>query len=194
MNRRIFCTVAMIAVAALSAHAATSRMSLPPREHADTEVVTNVPFSAAMDRTGDFNFSLSFNGTPSNNVEMAFGVDSDADGVLSVAETEMAVVWDCGEWKVCRGFDEIVLRTPDPMTNDCRSLTWKSRIDKRGVPSRVEIADGGQPLFAEVSDAKSPWTYSRRWNMMRLVGRGVDVLDDRFEVVVNPEGLAVILR
>ncbi len=118
MKRHFFGIAAMIAVAAFSAHAATSRMSLPPREHADTEVVTNVPFGAAMDRTGDFNFSLSFNGTPSNNVEMAFGVDANADGVLSVAETEMSIVWDCGEWKVCRGFDEIVLTSRDPMTND----------------------------------------------------------------------------
>ncbi len=117
-----------------------------------------------------------------------------ADGVLSVAETEMSIVWDCGEWKVCRGFDEIVLTSRDPVTNVCRSLTWKSRIDRTGVPSLIEIFDGGRPLFAEVSGAKPSWTYSRGWNMMRLVGRGVDVLDDRFEVVVNPEGLAVILR
>ena len=30
-----------------------------------------------------FAYSLSFNATPSNNVEMAFGRDSDKDGLLS---------------------------------------------------------------------------------------------------------------
>ncbi len=170
------------------------QISLPQMEYADTEVVTNVSFSADMDRTGDFGFSLSFNGTPSNNVEMAFGIDSDTNGVLSASETEMAIVWDCGEWKVCKGFDEIVLKAQDPMTNDYHSLTWKSRINGFGVPSLIEISDGSSPLFAEVSDTKPSWAYSRNWNMIRLTGRGIDVLNDQFEVVVRPEGLAIILR
>ncbi len=163
MNKRIFTLAAMVAVAALSAHAATSRMGLPPREHADTEVVTNVPFSAAMDRTGDFNFSLSFNGTPSNNVEMAFGADSNADGVLSVAETEMAVVWDCGEWKVCKGFDEIALRAQDPMTNVCRSLEGRDigELPQVEDPERKEACRNDFRLFCETY---FPEVYALSWS------------------------------
>ncbi len=186
--------VMMIAGSTLFAQKVTFQMSLPPGEYADTEVVTNVPFSVAMERAGDFSFSLSFNGTSSNNVEVAFGIDSNANGVLSVEETEMTIAWDCGEWKVCKDFDEVVLRTQNPMTNLCRLLAWKSRIDNNGIPSLIEMSDNGQALFTELPREKPSWVYNRAWDVIRLTGRGIDVLNDRFEVAVTPEGLSVIFR
>ena len=79
--------------------------ALPPVVHADTETVTNVPFTAALDAAGRFRLSLSCLATPSNNVEAAFGVDRDADGVLALEETDCVVGWDCGAWFVRKDAD-----------------------------------------------------------------------------------------
>ena len=38
--------------------------------------------------------------TPSNNVQIAFGKDTDADGDLAPEETQVTLGFDCGEWFV----------------------------------------------------------------------------------------------
>ncbi len=78
-------------------HAATP-VALPPAQYADTETATNVPFMMGANGRHTFRFALSFAGTPSNNVEVALGVDANSDGMLSAGETELVVGWDCGRW------------------------------------------------------------------------------------------------
>ena len=56
---------------------------LPPPVFADTEVSTNVATRSWTERTRMFNVVLSFDATPSNNVQAAFGTDESADGNLS---------------------------------------------------------------------------------------------------------------
>ena len=79
--------------------------ALPPVVHADTETVTNVPFTASLDAAGRFRLSLVCLATPTNNVEAAFGVDRNDDGVLALEETDCIVGWDCGAWFVRKGAD-----------------------------------------------------------------------------------------
>ena len=54
--------------------------ALPPVAHADTEMVTNVPFTASLDAAGRFRLSLACLATPTNNVEAA------VDGASAFAE------------------------------------------------------------------------------------------------------------
>ncbi len=189
MIKKIVGAVAVMIVAGVRAE-----VSLPECEYADTETVTNVAFRTELKHPGEFNFSLSFSGTASNNVEAAFGVDSNSNGVLSVSETEFSVAWDCGKWVMRKCFDKTVATAENVSTNDCHSFVWKSRINTAGVPVVIDIADDGQPLFAGISASKPAWTYSRNWNMIRLTGRGVDVLNDRFEISVKPDGFYFFLR
>ena len=87
---------------------------LPSPVYADTETVTNVPFTASLDAAGCFRLSLSCLATPTNNVEAAFGVDRNSDGVLAPEETDCVVGWDCGAWFVRKGADGA--RTEHPVT------------------------------------------------------------------------------
>ena len=75
-------------------------LSLPPVEKADAEVVTNVPLPALSRRAGRFAFSLGCRATPTNNVEIAFGADTDEDGVLAPRETRLVVGWDMSNVKL----------------------------------------------------------------------------------------------
>ena len=76
---------------------------LSAAEYADTEVATNVclevtqPLSES-DNLRFFDISLSLVATPTNNVEIAFGVDTDGDGVLGRCERDFVLGWDCGAW------------------------------------------------------------------------------------------------
>ena len=56
--------------------------SLPPSDFADTEIVTNVPFSAGGAHDREFILSIALAASASNDVEVALGVDADANGML----------------------------------------------------------------------------------------------------------------
>jgi hypothetical protein len=88
----------LVAFAAIRSASALTLPDLPPPVFADTEVSTNVATRAWTERTRMFNVVLSFDATPSNNVQAAFGADASADGNLSDEEAGLTLGWDCGEW------------------------------------------------------------------------------------------------
>ena len=73
---------------------------LPVPDYADTEVSTNFAFSVGEGQNRGIVFTVELQATPSNNVEVAIGVDADEDGHLSVDESELCVGYDCGAWFV----------------------------------------------------------------------------------------------
>ena len=95
----IFCFIA----AAETARGTVTVAPLPAAEYADTEVATNVclevtqPLSES-DNLRFFDVSLSLVATPTNNVEIAFGVDADEDGILGCRERDFVLGWDCDAW------------------------------------------------------------------------------------------------
>ncbi len=58
-------------------------IALPSWEFADTEVSTNIVRRFSTEISGIFTYGITFDGTESNNIEIAFGEDADADLVLS---------------------------------------------------------------------------------------------------------------
>ena len=54
--------------------------TMPVSPFADTEVSTNIPINKADISYSDLNFR--FDGTPTNNLELAFGTDVNTNGVL----------------------------------------------------------------------------------------------------------------
>ena len=71
---------------------------LPSPLYLDTEVSTNIAFQV---EGGDFNrleFTLGFEASASNSVELAIGTDANLDGVLSLDEADVVFGCDCGKW------------------------------------------------------------------------------------------------
>ena len=75
--------------AAIAATATDIRPVLPPIEYLDTEVVTNVAVSAQGSR--EYSFELTFSGTASNNVEIAFGAKTSAPASSSTSRPPATV-------------------------------------------------------------------------------------------------------
>ena len=71
---------------------------LPQSQFADTEVSTNIPFAVSFAAMSRIEFSLSLDASPSNCVEVSIGTDSNADGVLSLDETDQTFGYNCGTW------------------------------------------------------------------------------------------------
>ena len=171
--------------------------ALPPAVHADTETVTNVPFTVALDAAGRFAFDLSCRATPSNNVEVAFGTDADGDGVFDLGETDCVIGWDCGAWFVRKGADGACQmengewKIENGVEPEVRTLSWRVRVRTDGTPFRLEATADGTPVFA---DLPLESTYSPSWNLLRLTGRGLDASLENFFVSATPDGTVFIMR
>ena len=191
----IRCPLFSLLVPTMSALASPSvPVSLPPVVHADTETTTNVVFAAGIPYSGRFALSLECLATPSNNVQAAFGPDTNANGVLDLEETELLMGWDCGAWFVQQGYDAARLTAHAIPTNGIGSLSWNIRLSSTGVPLNAAFNGNGTPLFADVAAAHPNWLYNRSWNMLRLTGRGLDASGESFEVSILPDGFTIILR
>ena len=74
---------------------------LPSAEFADTEVSTNIAFVVERPAMSRIEFTVALDATPTNNVEVAIGMDGNGDGNLSVEEAAYTFGYDCGTW-FCR--------------------------------------------------------------------------------------------
>ena len=161
---------------------------------ADTEASTNVPAPVC---TGDphvFSFTMDFAGSPSNAVEIAFGVDADADGALAPDEARLVIGWDCAAWFVRNEAEGETVWEPAAVSSGAQSLSVLMRVGREGRPSSFVVNGGDAPLFTGFASAPSPWLHDCSWNLCRITSRGVGSHDASFLVSSSPDGLKVIMR
>ena len=162
---------------------------LPPWEAADTEVSTNCPFAFEKTNVKHLRIELDCIGTPSNNVQVAFGCDANTNGVLEVGETGFAVGWDCGAW---------VLR--DAGTNEWCAVSVTTNVQKSlafdlGVasakPRRVSATENGEVLAWDVPERLPRGLYCNEWDTLRLTVRGIDPPEESVRAQVVVEGFTL---
>ncbi len=192
MNFRL---IALVAVAALSLQlCATLVDKLPAPEYVDTEVSAHYPLQQP-ENVDNLDFSLVFNATASNNVEVAFGADADGDGKLALDETEMIIGWDCGRYFIENFKAGEIVEEAAADIGARRSLNWHYRIyGNRATLKSFAATNETGVVFAELSVAKPQWLYSCNWNLMRLTARGIDAQDEVFNVDVCRKGIVIILK
>ena len=182
--------VTLLSVNLLSyAAQAATHVALPPVQYADTETCTNVPFMMGANGRHTFRFTLSFAGTPSNNIEVALGVDVNSDGMLSAGETELVVGWDCGRWFLW-DFATGTRHWSEPSGGGTHRIDWTAALDAANAATRIAAVFDGGKLFTTITDSMTPWLHNPAWNIMRLTGRCTDELEETF--VLAPDG--TILR
>ena len=166
---------------------------LPRCEFVDTEVTTNCPFAFASPFVVDSRFVMEFESTPSNNVQIAFGRDADADGVLTADETGMILAWDCGTW-ILFGTNALPFAvSPAVDTNAHKVIRWDLHLGAR-KPKRLVLTENDQPLLPDFTSVPEPWFYDGGWNMFRLTARGIDDPSESFTVNLNEKGALILLR
>ena len=168
-------------------------LHLPPAAFADTEVTTNCPFDCGQRGVHDLLVDMTFAGTTSNNLQLAFGRDADADGALAASETDVTFAWECGEWLLCDWASNQTVRCAAVTTNAIKELQWDLRLQRRR-PKRLVACENGEAIFQDLSECPPAWLYSTEWNMLRLTVRGVDAPNEDVGVELNVEGYVINVR
>lgn len=184
----------IVAVITLQSPSATvTSGSLPPCEFADTESATSHPFSTLRPGSQILSFQISLLASPSNNVEVAIGRDSDEDGELSVDETALVVGWDCGEWIMRSGEFEGFFSAAPATGNANKTFSWELYETDGRTRCLVATENGNAVDFGRTGTIPS-WTFSGSWNLARLVVRGADEADESFVAKFAANGTSIRLR
>ena len=172
--------------------AALAVPSMPEAVNDDSEAVTNLVFDASRPDARTFSLRLELDATPSNNVEVVFGRDTDGDGLLSRDEEALMVGWDCGRWKVvdCASGGE----TAESVVSGHVALDLCVRIGTDAAPWSLEATAGGQPVFSALAVAPPPFLFSRDWNAAKVVCRGLDSPHSIVATDVRNTSLAISVR
>ena len=136
-------------VVSSAASAAVAVGPLPAPEYADTEVTTNFAFSVGEGQSRGIVFTVELQATPSNNVEVAIGVDADGNGCLSADESELCAGYDCGKWFV-RSSAQDAVTTEDVADSGVFRRTYRVRA-RRVNPlwNLVKVMRRGRGAAAE---------------------------------------------
>ena len=167
---------------------------MPMSPFADTEVSTNMVINKADINYVDLKFT--FCGTPTNDLEMAFGTDVNTNGVLDAEEVETRFGWRGGRYFIenaltCESFDSDAIA-------GSQSLSVELHLDIRSSPQqvrRIAVAGVNASAFAGILSERPPaWLWRREWNMMRMTRRGTEPPSDWLYYKASNLGFAIRLR
>ena len=165
---------------------------LPPWDLADTEVSTNCPCAFEKRHVKHFRIDLDCVGTPSNNVQVAFGRDANTIGVLEIRETGLVIGWDCGQWVMRDGGTNVWVAAP-VTTNVTKSLAF-DLVVARAQPKDLLTTENGFPLTWNIPMKPPRELYCNEWDAVRLTVRGVDRPEESLLAQVITQGALLLIH
>ena len=193
----------------------------PVSPYADTEVSTNVVIQTGRTDVRDVKIRLQLDGTPTNNLEIAFGCDANTNGVLDASEIETVYGWRAGRYFVenVRAWERIeteaavnALWNPPVADGDQvgrMSVANEPRSGRKSpgvldvhlehgpdfAPRRFTATCGGETAFSGLSTTPPPaWLFRREWNMARVVRRGAGTPSEWVRCDVRHNSFAIRVR
>ena len=194
MNARYILSAFTVAAAGMLRAVEFTVTQMPVSPFADTEVSTNMVINKANINYVDLKFT--FCGTPTNNLEMAFGTDANTNGVLDAEEVEIRFGWRGGRYFIenaltCESFDSDAIA-------GSQNLFVELHLDIKTSPQqvrRIAVAGVNASAFAGIlSDRPPAWLWRREWNLMRVTRRGTEPPSDWLYYKASNLGFAIRLR
>ena len=177
----------------LTVHASPVRQAtLPHPVFADTEVSTNIAFSAWEGRTGDFWYTFTFNASPSNNVQIALGTDIDGNGILSHDETRLVLGWRCGTWFAGNGVGRTFGVCPPSILSGEKSLYCRTRFDRTATLISYILTNSDGVIFPQLPE--TTLSLLTEWNLLRFTARGAETGNASIETQSVPDGILIIFK
>ena len=168
--------MALLVAVAVPCAALAARINVPPMAmspYADTEVTTNVSFSASDENSRGIEMNFVLDGCVSNSVQVAFGRDRDGNGVLGVDEAETLYGWRNGRYFVESMTEGVRIEEPDSSGAPSCAFVMSLRLSKgRGLQHFSATNVLGTAILTNVSASAQSWLYQPDWNMMRVTRRG----------------------
>jgi len=163
---------ALFSVSAL-AGARVAVSSLPEAVRPDAEVETNVVFSTGAATDNKWTLTIERDAAASNSIDVVFGCDVNADGVLGIEEGELCVGWDCGEW----------FWRDRRAGTACRIAGTAQRLD---ITLYLDRDRAAKSLASSVFPAVVPPTcFNPDWNLARIVSRGAETVHVESKVAID---------
>ena len=145
---------------------------LPRSAYVDTEVSTNFPIAVEDDGKHWMTFVVSLAESPSNNVEVAVGTDTDGNGVLGVDEADWTIGYDCGRW----------------FARKIENGEWK--MGEEGISHfPLSTLNSGQWKFVLRSKG-----LDARWNLAKVTRRGLGVSAEQVIAKCKLQGTCVFVK
>ncbi len=187
--------VALLVHASTFAGAQVVLSSLPVSQFADTEVFTNIAINASRSDVWQMDLHLQLEGTPTNDLEVAFGQDANTNGVLDVEEVETMYGWRGGRYFIenVNAWERI---EEEAATNAlCGVCDIHLENNSSVVPRRFVATCDGVAAFASLSVNPTPaWLFRREWNMVRVVRRGAGISSEWVRCGIEYQSFSIRLR
>jgi hypothetical protein len=181
----------------LDAYSDATIITNQPPVYADREVSQHVSITSWDVNTRLFSLELSLTATPSNNVQVAFGVDTDTDGHLPVEETKATIGWLAGKWFILPE-DQRSMYTSAPqdgISSTNRTLKLTMRLKPDFTPDTLTFKDGrGNAITFDGLTSIPSWMHPREWDTARLTARGWDDRDETAKISLVLDGTKIIVR
>ena len=144
----------------------------PVSTYEDTESSVSVQLPVLKENDREFSLSLSLMATASNHLEVAFGLDKNRDGDLSLDESELLIGWSCGKWFFSDRRSDVTDVTD--ADGGEKSFVWRLRLDGQHYAKKAKaFVNGKEVLISSMVDCRSTY-FSSRWDMVRVTSCGVD--------------------
>lgn len=165
---------------------------LPVSPFVGTEVSTNVPFNVSRNDTTAFTVEMEQNGVESNNVQVAFGQDLDADGDLAPDETDLVLGWRRGSCFIENVENED--RRLDDSATDIEKLTMKMKVvnDSCYSPRIVSFTNELGECFSDIT--ASDFLFKTNWNLLKVTRRGVESASEWCRITSSYRSFAIRIR
>ena len=168
--------------------------TMPVSPYADTEVSTNVAINIAQISYSDLEFH--FSGTPTNNLELAFGTDVNTNGVLDAEEVETRFGWRSGRYFIENAltWERFVSGSASGVQNFSVEMHLDIRYAQQQV-KRMNVSGINASAFGGLVSERPPaWLWRREWNLMRVTRRGTEPPSDWFEYNAGHCGFTLKVR
>ena len=194
IQTRILCAVlALVGCVASARTILVPTQSVPP--YADTEVSTNIVLHGRRTDTWKVDLHIRLAGTPTNDLEVAFGRDVNTNGVLDVGEIETMYGWRGGRYFIenVPAWERIEVEAATNAPYGVCDIHLENNSSV--VPRRFAATCGGVATFGGLATTPPPaWLFKREWDMVRVVRRGAVVPSDWVRCDIEYQSFSIRLR
>ena len=186
----LFAALLILPASARQIHVPTQ----PVSPYVDTEVSTNVVVHTGRTDVREVKLHLQLDGTPTNDLEVAFGCDVNTNGVLDVSEVETVYGWRGGRYFIENVREWNRIETEAAGNASCGVFDVLLKNDRNYAPALFTATCGAEKVFLEFGTHPPAWLFRKDWNMMRIVRRGTEPMAEWVRCTVDHEFFYIHLR
>ena len=161
----------------------------------DTEVFTNVAFRTGNSDLRMIEVDMQFVGTPTNNVQIAFGHDADGDGDLADEEAQLTFGWKSGRRFLSFPFEEY--RIDDEVAAQqagSHRLHVVAQFNGQQRPVSFSLRDNASACLTNIVAQAHDWSGVGSWNICKVTRRGVSEAFEQVDVDAVSDYFVIKIR